>query len=112
MPIKLQLSLLFVSLLSLIYVISIVIKNKMNIHYAIVWVIWSVCMIVISVFPGIISSIGSLIGIQVPVNTVYLLLIFLLYCMTFYLFLKISKHNEEIIKLNYEISVLKSKKNK
>ena len=103
---KLQLSLLIVSVLSLIYVIYTVIKNKMNIHYAVVWIIWSICMIVISIFPGIVSAIGKLIGIATPVNAVYLLLIFLLYCMTFYLFLKISKHNEEIIKLNYEISNL------
>ena len=73
----------------------------------VVWIIWSVCMIILSIFPGIITLIGELIGILVPVNTVYLLLIFLLYCMTFYLFLKISKHNEEIIKLNYEIANLK-----
>lgn len=109
---KLQLSLLIVSVLSLIYVIYTVIKNKMNIHYAIVWIIWSVCMIILSIFPGIIALIGELIGILVPVNTVYLLLIFLLYCMTFYLFLKISKHNEEIIKLNYEIANLKKEKSK
>lgn len=104
---KLQLSLLIVSVLSLVYVIYTVIKNKMNIHYAVVWIIWSICMIVISVFPGIVSTIGKLIGVVTPVNTVYLLLIFLLYCMTFYLFLKISRHNEEIIKLNYEIANLK-----
>lgn len=109
---KLQLCLLIVSALSLIYVIYTVIKNKMNIHYAVVWIIWSICMIVISIFPGIVTSIGKLIGIATPVNTVYLLLIFLLYCMTFYLFLKISKHNEEIIKLNYEIANLKEKTKK
>lgn len=106
---KLQLSLLIVSVLSLIYVIYTVIKNKMNIHYAVVWIIWSICMIVLSIFPSIIALIGELIGIFAPTNTVYLLLIFLLYCMTFYLFLKISKHNEEIVKLNYEISNLKNK---
>lgn len=107
---KLQLSLLIVSVLSLIYVIYTVIKNKMNIHYSVVWIIWSICMIVISIFPEIVSAIGKMLGIAATVNTVYLLLIFLLYCMTFYLFLKISKHNEEIIKLNYEISVLKQYK--
>lgn len=107
---KLQLSLLIVSVLSLIYVIFTVIKNKMNIHYAVVWIIWSICMIILSIFPRVVTVIGELIGVFAPVNTVYLLLIFLLYCMTFYLFLKISKHNEEIIKLNYEIANLKKDK--
>lgn len=104
---KLQISLLVVSILSLIYVIYTVVKNKMNIHYAVIWIIWSICMIIISVFPSIINTLGELIGIFAPTNTVFLMLIFLLYCMTFYLFLKISKHNEEIVKLNYEIANLK-----
>lgn len=42
-----------------------------------------------------------------PVNTVFLINIFLLYCFTFYVYLKLSKHNEEIINLNYEIANLK-----
>ena len=35
--------------------------------------------------------------------------IFLLYCLTFYVFLKLSKQGEEIINLNYEIASLKKK---
>ena len=103
----LRIGLLTASFLSLIFVLCSAVKNKLNIHYAMIWILWGMMMVVISIFPEIIFIVTQLIGIEVPVNTVFLIMIFLLYCLSFYLFIKISKHNEEIINLNYEIAVLK-----
>lgn len=101
--------LLVVSILVLIYVVYTVIKNKMNVHYSIIWILWAIGMIIISLFPSIVDSISRLLGIQYSSNTIFLIFIFLLYCLSFYLYLTISKHNEEIIKLNYEIALLRKK---
>ena len=105
----LQLALLAGSIIVLFIVLRFVIKNKMSIRFAIVWVIWSLAMIVISIFPSIIYSLSNLLGFEKPVNAIFLLMIFLLYCLSFYLFVSISKHNEEILNLNYEIAALKKK---
>lgn len=107
MTIELQAGLFIASLISLVFVLRNVIKNKMNIHYSMVWIIWGVGMVLLSVFPQITFFISDILSIQVPVNTIFLINIFLLYCFTFYVFLKLSKHNEEIINLNYEIASLK-----
>lgn len=106
---NLQIPLLLVSVIVLFIVLWNIIKNHMNIGYAMVWILWSIGMIIISVFPEIIVSVGNVLGIQVASNTVFLITIFLLYCLTFYLYLRISRHNEDIVKLNYEISSLKKK---
>lgn len=105
----LQLVLLAGSIIVLFIVLRFVIKNKMNIRFAIIWVIWSLAMIIISIFPSIIYSISNLLGFEKPVNAIFLLMIFLLYCLSFYLFVSISKHNDEILNLNYEIATLKKK---
>lgn len=105
----LQLALLVGSIIVLFIVLRFVIKNKMNIRFAIVWVIWAIAMIIISIFPDIIYSLSNLLGFEKPVNAIFLLMIFLLYCLSFYLFVAISKHNEEILNLNYEIASLKKK---
>lgn len=105
----LQLALLAGSIIVLFIVLRFVIKNKMNIRFAIIWVIWSLAMIIISIFPSIIYSISNLLGFEKPVNAIFLLMIFLLYCLSFYLFVSISKHNDEILNLNYEIAALKKK---
>ena len=105
----LQLTLLAGSIIVLFVVLRFVIKNKMNIRFAIIWVVWALAMIIISIFPGIIYSLSNLLGFEKPVNAIFLLMIFLLYCLSFYLFVSISKHNEEILNLNYEIAALKKK---
>lgn len=109
MKFSLQMGLFIVSFATLLYVLFSVVKNKMNIHYAMIWIIWGIAMVTISLFPEIIYIITNIIGIQMPVNTVFLIMIFLLYCLSFYVYLKLSRHNSDLINLNYEIAVLKKK---
>lgn len=105
----LQIGLFGVSLATLVYVLYNVVKGKMNIHYAMIWIIWSIGTVVISIFPEIIYFISNMIGIQTPVNTVFLVMIFLLYILSFYVYMKLSRHNSDIINLSYEIAVLKKR---
>ena len=42
-------------------------------------------------------------------QTLYINCHILLYCLTFYIYFIISRHNEDIINLDYEIAVLKKK---
>lgn len=109
MGIGLQIGLFIASFISLLVVLMNVVKNKMNIHYAMIWIIWGISMVVISIFPQIIFTISEFLSIQVPVNAVFLIMIFLLYCLSFYIYLKLSKQTEQIINLNYEVAVLKKR---
>lgn len=106
---ELQLSLLLGSIIVLLVVIKSVLNNKIKIHYAVVWLIWGIGMVLLSIFPDIFYKLAHFIGIEVPVNAVFLVMIFLLYCLTFYLYFVISRHNEDIINLDYEIAMLKKK---
>lgn len=105
----LQICLLTVSVIMLIVVVCQVRKNKMNIHYSVIWIIWGLLLIFLAAFPSVLDYISQLLSIATPTNTLFLIMIFLLYCLTFYIYLKISKHNEEIIDLNYELASLKKK---
>lgn len=104
---KTQIILLIVSIIMLLFVVNRVQKNKVNIRYSVIWIIFCLFLILIAIFPGIVSSLSKLIGIQVPSNMIFLFVIFFLLCLIFYLYIKISKHNDEIIKLDYEIAKLK-----
>ena len=74
------------TLLTIIFIVVSVINTKMNIKYAVVWMLWGIVMLVLSMYPGIIDKVSILLGISVPVNTVFLIFIFLLYIISFYLF--------------------------
>ena len=104
---SLRLGLLLASLIALTFVIVTVAKRKLNIKYSIVWIIWALLSLFMSIFPETFYGLSNLLGIQMPVNTVFLIMIALLYGLTFYVYIMISKHNEQIIKLTYEISILK-----
>ena len=106
---ELQLTLLSGSIIAVLCVLRMVIKNKMNIHYAMVWIIWGIGMVLVVLFPRIGFKIRDLLKIEMLSNAIFFVNIVFLYCLTFYVYLIISKHNEEIIRLNYEISSLKKK---
>lgn len=106
---SLYLGLLVASIITLVFILFNVVKNKMNIHYSMIWIIWGAILVIISIRPQLIYQLSGLLSIEMPSNTVFLIMIFLLYCLTYYIFLVISKHNNEIVDLNYEIANLKKK---
>lgn len=106
---SLKLTLLVGSIVAVLFVLRMVIKNKMNIHYAMVWIIWGLGMVALVLFPSIGYKVRDLLKIEMLSNAIFFVNIFFLYCLTFYIYIIISKHNEEIIRLNYEISSLKKR---
>ena len=104
---SLRYGLLFASLIALIFVLVSVIKKKLNIKYSILWLLWALMSFLMAALPSSFYALSKLLGIQMPVNTVFLIMITLLYGLTFYVYLMLSKNNEEIIRLTYEVSSLK-----
>lgn len=103
----LRLGLLIASLSVLVIIIITIVKRKLNIKYSIVWILWALFALLMAIFPQTFYEFSRLLGIDLPVNAVFLIMIGLLYALTFYVYCMISKHNEEIIQLTYEISSLK-----
>ena len=104
---NLRLGLLIASIIAISMVLFFVIKKKLNIKYSIVWILWALFSLVMAIFPSTFYEFSHLLGIEMPVNGVFLIMIGLLYGLTFYVYIMISKHNSEIVKLTYEISSLK-----
>lgn len=82
-------------------------KKKLNIKYSIVWLLWSLLTLFLAIFPELFYEFAHFMGIEIPVNAVFLIMIGLLYMLVFYVYCMISKHNEEIIQLTYEVASLK-----
>ena len=107
MGFSLRSGLFIASLSALLVIIFAVIRKSLNIKYSIVWLLWALLSLLMAIFPESFYELSDFLGIQLPVNTVFLTMTALLYALTFYVYIMISKHNEEIIRLTYEISVLK-----
>lgn len=106
---NLRLGLLIASVIALAFVITSVVKRKLNIKYSIVWILWALLSLIMAAFPKTFYQLSKIFGIEMPVNAVFLIMTTLLYGLSFYSYIMISKHNDEIIKLTYEIALLKKK---
>ena len=107
MSLSLRLGLLIASLTVLAVIIVTVARKRLNIKYSIVWLLWALLSLLMAIFPETFYGLSGLLGIQMPVNTVFLIMTALLYALTFYVYIMITKHNEEINKLTYEVASLK-----
>lgn len=104
---SLRLGLLIASLIAFSFVLFFVLNKKLNIKYSIVWLLWALSTLIMAIFPETFYQFSHIVGIEIPVNAVFLIMIGLLYGLTFYVYIMISKHNLEIIRLTYEVARLK-----
>ena len=106
---RLQILLIVSSIITFLFVIYNIRKSKMEIKYAVIWISWSFVVAVISIFPSIIYVLSEWLGIATPTNTLFLGMLFLLYIMSFYIYINLSYYNRKMKDLVYEVAVLKSK---
>ena len=98
----LQLNLFFIniSILTIIYIIRKIRKHKLNIDDSIVWIIWSIILLILSIFPKISIFFAKQMGFQSTSNFILSLFEFVSYIMLFFQNIKISElkeKNKEII---------------
>lgn len=105
MSIGLRAILIFFSIWTMFYLVRKIRQSKLEIEYALFWIGFSVMLIVLSVFPQIIYWLTDLIGIQSPVNFVFLVIIFILIMKSFMMTLEISQLNHRLKNLVQEIAL-------
>ena len=78
MTLVLRVLLIAFSLLTFLYMVRKIRQSKLQIEYAIFWIVFSFILIFMSLFPGVVSFFTWLAGIQAPVNLVFMAIIFIL----------------------------------
>ena len=98
MDLQLNLFFIIISILTIIYIIRKIRKHKLNIDDSIVWIIWSIILLILSIFPKISIFFAKQMGFQSTSN--FILFVFVSYIMLFFQNIKISElkeKNKEII---------------
>lgn len=117
MDTKLQIILIVASLFTFIFVILRIKKHQLNIDDSIIWILWSIVLLIFSIFPGLPNYFSKLLGFESPSNFIITGFIFLIYIMVFFQGIKISELKEKNKKLIQRLSIDKkneedNKKNK
>ena len=97
--------LIVVSLLTTYYILKRIRQSKLQIEYAIFWILFSGVLIVFSLFPWLVSLFTRIIGMQLPVNFIFLLFIFVLMVKMFFMTIELSTLKNKVKDLTQELAL-------
>lgn len=102
---------LILAFLVIVMVVMQVRNQKMKEKYAALWLIVSVLIAVLALFPSLLLWLADATGVIVPVNLLFLLSIIMLIGVSLHLTLEVSKLSEETRTLAEEVAILKARFN-
>jgi hypothetical protein len=103
---SLKLILIVASVLFFVFIINMVRTKKLELKYALTWILTSLSFVIMSVFPETVFFVAKLLYIELPVNALFLCVIFLLLLMVFALTVAVSRQASRIKRLVQEVGLL------
>lgn len=105
----LQMILIVFAILFSIFILVVTKKKQLSYRYTLLWLFFSFLVIVVSIFPKIITCISKLIHIKTPVNTLFLMVQIGLIVIIFFMTIGYSKHSEKITRLIQDNALLEKR---
>ncbi len=102
---------IIISIICMIYVILEVRKKRFSIKESFWWMVASIIMLILSIFPYSIDFIAKKIGVSYPPSLLFVLCIIFLVFMVFRNSKKIAEQQEKITELAQNLAILKEKTN-
>lgn len=95
------------SILFMLFIILLVRNNKLEEKYSILWIIFSIVILVVSIFPKLVDELAKLLNIIYPPSLIFLLAFIVLAIYIIHLSVVATKQNKRIIRLTQESAILK-----
>lgn len=105
MSIGLRVILIAMSVLSLVYVVWKIRYSKMQIEYALFWIVLSILMIIMSVCPELVYWMTRSLGMMSPANLVFFFIIGVLLLKVFMMTIEISDLENKVKDLVQQIAI-------
>lgn len=103
---------IILAIVILLYVVNSVRNKKFSIKESFWWIIASVIMLLLAIFPHSIDCIAQKIGVAYPPSLLFVVCIIFLILINFRDSKRISELQTKVIELGQELSILKEKANK
>ena len=95
------------SIAFIIFIINLVRKNKLDEKYSILWLFASGVILIVALFPSIITTIAQKFNVFYPPTLMLLFAIIVLGAYIVHITVVITKQNKMIVKLTQELGILK-----
>ena len=99
------------SIVLIFFIINLVKKSKLDEKYSILWLLASFIILIVSIFPDIITKVANKFNVFYPPTLMLLFAILVLIAYTIHISVVITKQNKMIVKLTQELGILKEKIN-
>ena len=105
MSIRLKTFLLIIWIAALLIMLFMMKKKRSNIRYILPWLFLDLIMCVLTIFPGILTHLCSVVGIKTPSNMMFFFGMLFLIMIIFSMVLTIAKLNEEVRDLSQRLAL-------
>lgn len=112
MTLKIQIVLIISTIIFFVFLQRLIRKSKMTADLASIWILFCIALVIIAIFPYGLYFISDTLGIMSATNLLFVIIIFILLCLVFYLYLKISSLEGKLVNLIQYIGIEKNKNSK
>ncbi len=105
MSIMLRLMLTIVSIVTFVIIVKKIRNSKVQIETSLFWIVFAAGLLLLSFFPELAFLATNLLGIQAPVNFIFLFFIFILLIHQFFNSIKISELENKLKELTQELAI-------
>lgn len=109
MNLKVQIIVAAIIIVALIVVINMIRKNRLELKYALSWLVVGIALLILIVFPVIMQVLASAMGIAVPTNMIFFFGFCFLIIILFTLTIALSRMAVRIKRLAQTVALLEKK---
>ena len=100
-----QVLLIFGAVLMTYFIMKKIRQSKLQIEYAIFWIVFSGILLIFSIFPFLVAMLTRMIGIELPVNFIFLFFILILILKAFFQTIETSALENKVRNLTQRLAI-------
>ncbi len=109
MTVKARIILIVIFLIGLFLAVNSVRKKKMQLKYALPWILCSIVLMIFAAVPGLLQGLAALMGIYSPVNLIFFLGFIFSLCIAFVQSITISKTSAQLRQLAQSVALMEKR---
>lgn len=105
MTFRLQALIIIGVIFTFVQFLNLVRKEKMELRYVLIWFAVLIGILILTIFPAIIDSLSSLLGVETPMNSLFFFGFIFTSCLLFYVSVTLSKLSVRIKNLTQQVAL-------
>ena len=97
------------SILFMLFIIMLVRDNKLEEKYSILWFVFAILILILTIFPKIIDNVAKFFGVYYAPSLLFLIGFIVLAIYVIHISIVLTKQNKKIVKLVQEHAILEDK---